>query len=147
MIFKKVCKYETLRHSAIQLRLSTTRSERGPILLLRALLAWKIGPAKFQCCTNFFWTFSIITKKSLLEKIYQKRIIKQNDLLMCHFISKVDLQYVLFYFSKYWRITGALFRLLLIKCCWTCLLLHSTLVCFMLPKKKKQNRRSYSVRV
>ena len=53
MFYKKVSNYRARRRSANQQHAKHGAKWR-PILSLRALLAWKIGPAKFQCCITIF---------------------------------------------------------------------------------------------
>ena len=52
MLYKKVRNYRALRRQANQQQAKHDANLR-PILSLRAVLAWKIGLAKFQCCITF----------------------------------------------------------------------------------------------
>ena len=46
--------YVTIEHASVQLISKQAKhgAEWSPVLSLRAYLAWKIRPAKFQCCTK-----------------------------------------------------------------------------------------------
>ena len=53
MLYKKFCNYRARRRSANQQQAKYGAKWR-PIRSLLAYLAWKIGPAKLQCCVTFF---------------------------------------------------------------------------------------------